>query len=101
MVSASSLTTALAIAVPSKVAVPLPVKVKCTKRCTPHDGVPGAAWALQKEGNRNCFLPNSSTSTKECTVACLSMLAVSLSSTKNVLSPKIGNRTINNRLYLV
>lgn len=33
-------------------------------------------------------LPNSSTSTRECAVACLSMLAVSLNSTKNVLSPK-------------
>lgn len=49
---------------------------------------------------KSCFLPNSSTSTREWTVACLSMLAVSLSSTKNVLSPKKGNRTINNRLYL-
>lgn len=37
-------------------------------------------------GNVN-GLPNSSTSTRECAVACVSILAVSLNSTKNVLSP--------------
>ena len=47
---------------------------------------------FQKNKSLYCFrnfnvLPNSSTSTRECAVACLSILAVSLNSTKNVLSP--------------
>lgn len=79
---ASSLTTALAMAVPSYVAVPLPAKGAAERDVS---GLYCLGSPLLAETPTNS--PNSSKSTRECVVAWCRMLAVSLSSTKKVLSP--------------
>lgn len=100
ILSASSFTTALAIAVPSYVAVPLPAQVAQTTglrvrwaESRRDGGVEGnfseTSGYKQDRGSTNTLivLPSSSRSTRECLVPWRRILAVSLNSTKKVLSP--------------
>ena len=91
MLRDNSSRTAQAIAVPSYVAVPRPVNITSSISINVNMEVLDIKLSSKFCGwpsHEYMYQPNSSINTSECDVACCKMDVVSLSSTKNVLSPE-------------